>query len=201
MRQVLSAAGVALLLITLTSCGSGGGSHSVSIAITTAPGSIPGGTQYIFEATTTNSQSQTSGVSWVLAFNVASNGNTTTPCDASCGTLSNTGTTVTSTTTSGSTTYYNLLYQREQYKVQAEELRQAQQLLDENTIKRQTGVLTDLDVMQARAGVAANQNQLILDESSVSNAILNRIPAYQVWSKACFTRAAFTQNSAVLARG
>jgi hypothetical protein len=109
MRQVLSAAGVALLLITLTSCGSGGGSHSVSIAITTAPGSIPGGTQYIFEATTTNSQSQTSGVSWVLAFNVASNGNTTTPCDASCGTLSNTGTTVTSTTTSGSTTYYNLL--------------------------------------------------------------------------------------------
>jgi len=67
------------------------------------------------------------------------------------------------------TTYYDLLYQREQYKVQEEELRQAQQLLDENTIKRQTGVLTDLDVMQARAGVAAAQNQLILDEQSVHN--------------------------------
>jgi outer membrane protein len=67
------------------------------------------------------------------------------------------------------TTYYNLLYQREQYKVQEEELKQAQQLLDENTIKRQTGVLTDLDVMQARAGVAAAQNQLILDEQSVHN--------------------------------
>jgi len=67
------------------------------------------------------------------------------------------------------TTYYNLLYQREQYKVQQEELRQAQQLLDENTIKRQTGVLTDLDVMQARAGVASAQNQLILDEQSVHN--------------------------------
>jgi len=67
------------------------------------------------------------------------------------------------------TTYYNLLYQREQYKVQEEELRQAQQLLDENTIKRQTGVLTDLDVMQARAGVAAAQNQLILDEQAVHN--------------------------------
>ncbi len=67
------------------------------------------------------------------------------------------------------TTYYNLLYQREQYKVQQEELKQAQQLLDENTIKRQTGVLTDLDVMQARAGVAAAQNQLILDEQSVQN--------------------------------
>jgi outer membrane protein TolC len=67
------------------------------------------------------------------------------------------------------TTYYNLLYQREQYKVQAEELKQAQQLLDENTIKRQTGVLTDLDVMQARAGVASAQNQLILDEQAVHN--------------------------------
>ncbi len=67
------------------------------------------------------------------------------------------------------TTYYNLLYQREQYKVQEEELKQAQQLLDENTIKRQTGVLTDLDVMQARAGVASAQNQLILDEQAVHN--------------------------------
>jgi outer membrane protein len=67
------------------------------------------------------------------------------------------------------TTYYNLLYQREQYKVQEEELKQAQQLLDENTIKRQTGVLTDLDVTQARAGVASAQNQLILDEQMVHN--------------------------------
>ncbi len=67
------------------------------------------------------------------------------------------------------TTYYNLLYQREQYKVQEEELKQAQQLLDENTIKRQTGALTDLDVMNARAGVASAQNQLILDEQAVHN--------------------------------
>jgi outer membrane protein len=67
------------------------------------------------------------------------------------------------------TTYYNLLYQREQYKVQEDELKQAQQLLDENTIRRQTGVLTDLDVMNARAGVAAAQNQLILDRQAVYN--------------------------------
>jgi len=67
------------------------------------------------------------------------------------------------------TTYYNLLYQREQYKVAQDTLRQAQQLLDENTVKRQTGVLTDLDVMNARAGVATAQNQLILDEQSVHN--------------------------------
>jgi outer membrane protein TolC len=67
------------------------------------------------------------------------------------------------------TTYYNLLYQREQYKVQEEELNQAQQLLDENTQKRQTGTLTDLDVMNARAGVATAQNQLILDRQMVQN--------------------------------
>jgi outer membrane protein len=67
------------------------------------------------------------------------------------------------------TTYYNLLYQREQYKVQEEELKQAQQLLDENTQKRQTGTLTDLDVMNARAGVATAQNQLILDKQAVQN--------------------------------
>jgi len=67
------------------------------------------------------------------------------------------------------TTYYNLLYQREQYKVQEEQLRQAQQLLDENTIRRQTGTQTDLDVMNAKAGVAAAKNQLILDKQMVQN--------------------------------
>jgi outer membrane protein TolC len=67
------------------------------------------------------------------------------------------------------TTYYNLLFQREQYKVQLEELKQAQQLLDENTIRRETGVQTDLDVMNAQAGVAAAKNLLILDEQAVHN--------------------------------
>ena len=67
------------------------------------------------------------------------------------------------------TTYYNLLYQREQYKVAQDALRQAQQLLDENTQRRQAGVLTDLDVMNAKAGVASAQNQLILDEQAVHN--------------------------------
>ena len=66
-------------------------------------------------------------------------------------------------------TYYNLLYQREQYKVQEEEMKQAQQLLDENTVRRQTGILTDLDVMNARAGVASAQNLLILDDQAVRN--------------------------------
>jgi len=67
------------------------------------------------------------------------------------------------------TTFFNLLYQREQYKVQNDQLRQAEQLLDENTVRRQTGVLTDLDVMNARAGVASAQNQLLLDQQQVYN--------------------------------
>ena len=66
-------------------------------------------------------------------------------------------------------TYYNLLFQREQYKVQEEELKQAQQLLNENTIRRQTGTQTDLDVMNAQAGVASAQNLLILDDQAVHN--------------------------------
>jgi outer membrane protein TolC len=67
------------------------------------------------------------------------------------------------------TTYFNLLYQREQYKVQEEQLKQAQQLLDDNTNKRQAGTITDVDVVNARAGVAAAQNQLILDKQAVQN--------------------------------
>ena len=67
------------------------------------------------------------------------------------------------------TTYYNLLFQRGQYKVQQEELKQAQQLLDENKKRREAGVQTDLDVMNAEAGVAAAQNLVILDEQAVQN--------------------------------
>jgi hypothetical protein len=44
-------------------------------------------------------------------------------------------------------------------------------------------------------------NQLIRDESSVSNAILNRIPGHHFTLTAAWTAAARTQNSGVLARG
>jgi outer membrane protein len=67
------------------------------------------------------------------------------------------------------TTYYNLLYQREQYKVQQEQLKQARQLLDDNTNRRQAGTNTDVDVVNARAGVAAALNLLILDKQTVQN--------------------------------
>uniref|UniRef100_A0A0A9CN23 Uncharacterized protein n=1 Tax=Arundo donax TaxID=35708 RepID=A0A0A9CN23_ARUDO len=44
-------------------------------------------------------------------------------------------------------------------------------------------------------------NQLIREESSVSNAILNRIPGDHCTRIAARTAAARTQNSGVLARG
>lgn len=44
-------------------------------------------------------------------------------------------------------------------------------------------------------------NQLILEESSVSNGILNLIPGDHRICIAFFTREAFTQNSGVLALG
>jgi len=67
------------------------------------------------------------------------------------------------------TAYYNLIFAREQYKVQEDSLRLAQELYKENDIKRQTGVLTDLDVLQAQVGVATASSQLILDEQTVHN--------------------------------
>ncbi|MDE3084616.1 MAG: TolC family protein [Verrucomicrobiota bacterium] len=67
------------------------------------------------------------------------------------------------------TSYFNLLFAREQYKVQQDSLRLARQLYDENAVKRQTGVVTDLDVLQAQVGVATARNQLILAEQTVHN--------------------------------
>jgi outer membrane protein TolC len=68
------------------------------------------------------------------------------------------------------TAYYNLIFAREQYMVAQDTLKLAQQLLDENTVKRQTGVLTDLDVVQAQTGVATAKNQLIAVRHSMDNA-------------------------------
>jgi outer membrane protein TolC len=68
------------------------------------------------------------------------------------------------------TAYYNLIFNREQYAVGQDSLKLAQQLLDENRIKRQTGVLTDLDVVQAEAGVALARSQLIGYRQAMQNA-------------------------------
>ena len=68
------------------------------------------------------------------------------------------------------TAYFNVLYTRQQYRVAEDTLKLAQELLDENTIKRKTGVLTDLDVVQAQAGVATAKSQLIGFKQAMDNA-------------------------------
>ena len=68
------------------------------------------------------------------------------------------------------TAYYNLIYARQQYNVAKDTLKLAEQLLDENRIKRRTGVLTDLDVVQAQAGVATANSQLIQFKQVMENA-------------------------------
>jgi outer membrane protein TolC len=67
------------------------------------------------------------------------------------------------------TAYFNLLFAREQYKVGQDTLKLAQSLLDENTVKRKSGVLTDLDVLQAQVGVATARSQLIIFGQTVQN--------------------------------
>jgi outer membrane protein len=67
------------------------------------------------------------------------------------------------------TAYFNLLFAREQYKVGEDTLKLAQELLDENVAKRKSGVLTDLDVLQAQVGVATARSQLITFEQTAQN--------------------------------
>jgi outer membrane protein TolC len=59
------------------------------------------------------------------------------------------------------TAYYNLVFAREQLKVRLSSITLAKRLFDENKTRRNTGVATDLDVLQAEVGVAnARRNVL-----------------------------------------
>ena len=68
------------------------------------------------------------------------------------------------------TAYYNLGYAREQLLVQRFSLDVAQQLLEENRARRDTGLSTDLDVLQAEVGVANARRNLLLGEQDVNDA-------------------------------
>ena len=63
--------------------------------------------------------------------------------------------------------YYNLAFAREQLAVYNFSLSVAQKLLDENKARRQTGVATDLDVLQAEVGVANARRSLLLAGQTV----------------------------------
>jgi outer membrane protein len=67
------------------------------------------------------------------------------------------------------TAYFDLIFARQQYAVARDTLKLSEQLYDENVEKRKAGVLTDLDVLQAQAGVATARSQLIGFEQTAKN--------------------------------
>jgi outer membrane protein len=63
--------------------------------------------------------------------------------------------------------YFNVYFTRAQVEVRRFSLRLAETLLEENRTRRDTGVLTNLDVLQAEVGVANARRNLILAEQTV----------------------------------
>ena len=66
--------------------------------------------------------------------------------------------------------YYQLHFARHQLAVRRLSLEAAQRLLYENTVKRDQGVLTDLEVLSADVGVANQQRSVLLAEQQLRNA-------------------------------
>lgn len=78
--------------------------------------------------------------------------------------------------------YFDLVFAREQLKVRKLSLDLAQRLYEENQTKKNTGVATDLDVMQAAVGLATAQNNVVLAEKTVrdaEDALLNLIGQFE----------------------
>ena len=67
------------------------------------------------------------------------------------------------------TAYYNLIFARQQYEDGLISLNLAKELYNQNVIKRNTGVLTNLDVLQAETGVATAESQLVGFKQTVLN--------------------------------
>jgi outer membrane protein TolC len=68
------------------------------------------------------------------------------------------------------TNYYNLAYTREQLRVYRVSLDLANQLLEEADAKKTVGTATDVDVLQAKVGVANARSNVISAEKSVKDA-------------------------------
>ena len=78
--------------------------------------------------------------------------------------------------------YYNLVFAREQVEVFRFSLQVAQQLLDENQARKETGVATDLDVLQAQVGVANANRSLIEAQGNAKDredALLDLVGQFQ----------------------
>lgn len=63
--------------------------------------------------------------------------------------------------------YYELHFARRQLAVRHQSLAAARQLYEENKTKRDTGVLTDLEVLTAEVGVATQQRNVLLAEQEL----------------------------------
>jgi hypothetical protein len=89
MRQFVAFFFASAILISLCGCGGGSGSKigPITVQFTTKPGTVAGGTNFVFSVTTQN-DTQNRGVNFTLALNQPSNGGTTTPCTSACGALS-----------------------------------------------------------------------------------------------------------------
>jgi len=78
-------------------------------------------------------------------------------------------TTVLSTIANVETAYHNLVFARQQYEEGLISLNLAKELYNQNVVKRNTGVLTNLDVLQAETGVATAESQLVGYKQTVLN--------------------------------
>ena len=78
--------------------------------------------------------------------------------------------------------YYNLVFAREQLKVRRLSLELAEKLYEENRTKKDTGVATDLDVLQSEVGVAIARRTVLLAQQQVSDSqdnLLNIIGQFE----------------------
>lgn len=81
--------------------------------------------------------------------------------------------------------YYNLVYAREQLKVRSLSLDLAEKLYEENKTKKNTGVATDLDVLQSEVGVETARRNVLLaqqTEHDAQDSLLNLIGQFEFGS-------------------
>jgi outer membrane protein TolC len=66
--------------------------------------------------------------------------------------------------------YWDLVFARQNLKVQQQALRSAQELLDSNRAKAEQGLLASIEVLVAEAGVASQQENIITAEKAIKDA-------------------------------
>ena len=66
--------------------------------------------------------------------------------------------------------YWDLVFARQNLKVQQQALRSAQELLDSNRARADQGLLPSIEVLVAEAGVASQQENIITAEKAIKDA-------------------------------